>query len=199
VNSSINAVPHPDKPQLRLDALTRRRNLSDELKQQYSLDIERRLLGHLTVNAPDNHHLLAYRSLPDEVDTAAIFDNTPCQIYAPRMHGRNEMHWFGITKETEWLKGTFGIEEPASGPDWADEESPAILLCPLVGFDRAGNRLGMGKGCFDRWLDAHQHRITEIIGLAFSCQELASIPNEPHDIPLNTIITEKEVISCQTL
>jgi len=188
-----------DKPQLRLDALARRRDLSDKLKQQYSFDIELHLLDHLTRNAPNNHHLLAYRSLPDEVDTAAIFASPPCLIYAPRMHGRSDMHWFGITKETEWLKGTFGIEEPTDGPDWADEESPAILLCPLVGFDRAGNRLGMGKGCFDRWLEAHQHRITEIIGLAFSCQELSAIPSEPHDIPLNTIITEKEVISCQTL
>jgi len=191
--------PTLDKPQLRLDALTRRRELSDDLKQQYSRDIERHLLSRLKINAPENHHLLAYHSLPDEVDTHLIFATPPCQIYAPRMHGRDDMHWFGITKETEWLKGTFGIEEPVSGSDWADEESPAILLCPLVGFDRAGNRLGMGKGCFDRWLETHQHRITEIIGLAFSCQEVAAIPSEPHDIPLNTIITEKEIISCQTL
>ncbi|MFC1536975.1 5-formyltetrahydrofolate cyclo-ligase [Pseudomonadota bacterium] len=188
-----------DKQQLRLNALESRRSLSTELKLQYSVEIERHLLSHLKYNAPDNHHLLAYRSLPDEVDTAAIFANTPCQIYAPRMHGRSDMHWFGITEHTEWLKGPFGIDEPAHGPDWADEESPAILLCPLVGFDRNGNRLGMGKGCFDRWLNRHQGRITEIIGLAFSCQELSAIPVESHDIPLHTIITEKEVISCQML
>lgn len=187
-----------DKQQLRLDALARRRDLSDELKHQYSLDIERHLFSYLKCNAPDNHHLLAYRALPDEVDTARIFTAPPCRIYAPRVHGRNDMHWLGITGKTHWLKGTFGIEEPVDGPDWADEESPAILLCPLVGFDRSGNRLGMGKGCFDRWLAEHRHRITEIIGLAFSCQELAAIPNEAHDIPLHTIITEKEVISCQT-
>lgn len=191
--------PISDKQQLRLDALSRRRELSDDLKQQYSLDIERHLLSHLKINAPENHHLLAYRSMPDEVDTHLIFANSPCRIYAPRMHGRNDMHWFGITESTEWIKGAFGIEEPESGHDWADEESPAILLCPLVGFDRNGNRLGMGKGCFDRWLAQHQHRITSIIGLAFSCQELPAIPSESHDIPLHTIITEKEVISCQTL
>ncbi|MCF7821642.1 MAG: 5-formyltetrahydrofolate cyclo-ligase [Mariprofundaceae bacterium] len=191
--------PAAAKQQLRLDALTRRRVLSHELKYQYSRSIERHLLSHLRHNAPENHHLLAYRSLPDEVDTRLIFATPPCQIYAPRMHGRDDMHWFGITGSTEWIKGAFGIEEPASGHDWADEESPAILLCPLVGFDRSGNRLGMGKGCFDRWLAKHQQRITSIIGLAFSCQEIASIPSESHDVPLHTIITEKEVISCQKL
>ena len=189
----------PNKQQLRLDALTHRRELSADLKQHYSLDIERHLLSHLKCNAPDNHHLLVYRSLADEVDTSTIFANPPSQIYAPRMHGKEDMHWLGIDEHTEWVKGAFDIEEPANGPDWAFEASPAILLCPLVGFDRDGNRLGMGKGCFDRWLAQHQHRITEIIGLAFSCQELETIPNEAHDIPLHTIITEKEIISCRTI
>jgi len=109
------------------------------------------------------------------------------------------MHWLGVNANSHWKRGTFGIPEPQDGPDWVDDTSPAILICPLVGFDRSGNRLGMGKGCFDRWLTIHQHRITEIIGIAFACQELATIPSEPHDIPLHTIITEKEIISCRTL
>jgi 5-formyltetrahydrofolate cyclo-ligase len=113
------------------------------------------------------------------------------------MHGGEDMHWLGVTKNTTWIRGTFGILEPENGPDWADEATPAILLCPLVGFDRSGNRLGMGRGCFDRWLEKFQHRIDAIIGLAFSCQEVAAVPVEDHDIPLHAIITEKEVISCQ--
>lgn len=185
------------KQQLRTDALAARRDLTTDLKQHYSLAIEQRLFAHLKAHAPENHHLLAYRALPDEVDTAALFESPPCRIYAPRMHGREEMHWLGITESTTWIRGSFGILEPANGPDWSDEIGSTVLLCPLVGFDRNGNRLGMGKGCFDRWLSKFQHRIDAMIGLAFSCQELASIPAEPHDIPLNTIITEKELITCQ--
>lgn len=184
------------KQQLRSHALFVRSELAPELKQQYSLEIERSLFLHLKSDAPDDHHLLTYRSLPDEVDTAALFASPPCTLYAPRMHGRNEMHWLRVTPETEWVRGAFGIPEPAGGEDWAIEESPAVLLCPLVGFDRAGNRLGMGKGCFDRWLAQHRHRIDAVIGLAFSCQELEKIPAEAHDIPLDTIITEREVIRC---
>ncbi|MES0372505.1 MAG: 5-formyltetrahydrofolate cyclo-ligase [Mariprofundaceae bacterium] len=185
------------KQQLRTRALAKRRELTTDLKQHYSQDIEMRLFSHLEEIAPENHHLLVYRSLPDEVDTASLFATPPCLIYAPRMHGRDDMHWLGITKNTVWIEGRFGILEPESGPDWSDETNSTILLCPLVGFDRTGNRLGMGRGCFDRWLEKFQHRIDSIIGLAFSCQELPDIPAQPHDIPLQTIITEKEIISCQ--
>jgi len=185
------------KQQLRETALARRSALSAEQKRRFSLQIEKQLFRHLKTSAPENHHLLAYRALPEEVDTAALFASPPYTIYAPRMHGREDMHWLGVTPETRWVQGRFGILEPESGPDWADEESPAVLLCPLVGFDRSGNRLGMGKGCFDRWLAKFQQRIEAIIGLAFSCQELPDIPAEPHDIPLHTIITEKEVIPCR--
>ena len=186
------------KQQLRTQALTARSALLPEMKQQYSIAIEHTLFQFLKTNISDDHHLLAYRALPDEVDTSALFDSPPCSIYAPRMHGKEDMHWLGVMSDTRWVSGTFGIMEPENGPDWTDEHSPAVLICPLVGFDRNGNRLGMGKGCFDRWLEKYQHRIDAIIGLAFSCQELSHIPAEPHDIPLNIIITEKEVIACRT-
>ena len=185
------------KQQLRARALTIRNELAPELKRQYSLTIEKSLFNYLQANAPQEHHLLAYRSLADEVDTSALFASPPCAIYAPRMHGREDMHWLGVSPDTHWVSGTFGIMEPESGPDWADEATPAVLLCPLVGFDRTGNRLGMGKGCFDRWLARYRHRIDAIIGLAFSCQELPSVPSEAHDIPMHTVITEKEVIACR--
>ncbi|PJC70988.1 MAG: 5-formyltetrahydrofolate cyclo-ligase, partial [Zetaproteobacteria bacterium CG_4_8_14_3_um_filter_59_5] len=71
------------------------------------------------------------------------------------------------------------------------------LLCPLVGFDRCGNRLGMGKGCFDRWLDGMKNHILLGVGLAFACQECPRIPAEAHDMPLDIIITEGETIACR--
>ncbi len=186
------------KSQLRIEALAKRRALSINERKRFSLEIEQRLFDHLKEDLTEAHHLLAYRALPEEVDTAALFATPPCRIYAPRMHGGEDMHWLEVTRETAWISGTFGIPEPESGSDWNHEHGSAILLCPLVGFDRTGNRLGMGKGCFDRWLERFQSRIDSVIGLAFSCQELPSIPSESHDIPLQTIITEKEIISCPT-
>jgi len=186
------------KPQLRTEALFKRRALSADQRDRFSLEIESLLFEHLKESITADHHLLAYRALPEEVDTTALFETPPCHIYAPRMHGSKDMHWLRVTEKTKWISGRFGILEPEDGTDWNHEHGSAILLCPLVGFDRKGNRLGMGKGCFDRWLGRFQPRIDAIVGLAFSCQELPFIPVESHDIPLQTIITEKEVISCPT-
>jgi len=106
------------------------------------------------------------------------------------------MHWLRILPDSLWHHGSFNISEPDQGELWQAETGTTILICPLVGFDRTGNRLGMGKGFFDRWLERHRQDIDILIGLAFTCQEVPHIPAEAHDIPLDAIITEKGWISC---
>jgi 5-formyltetrahydrofolate cyclo-ligase len=67
------------------------------------------------------------------------------------------------------------------------------MLVPLLGFDRSGQRLGYGKGYYDRLLI----RSTKpAYGLAFAIQEVPALPAEEHDCPLDGIITEDEVINC---
>src|SRR3712207_1731228 len=90
------------------------------------------------------------------------------------------------------VKGGFGVREP--GPD-APECFPKALLVPLAAFDRSGGRLGYGKGHFDRSIAAlsEKHPVLAI-GLAYSVQEVASVPAEPHDRRLDLIITEADII-----
>lgn len=88
------------------------------------------------------------------------------------------------------LVGTgFGTCGP--GPEHA-ELDPDILLVPLSVFDGSGNRIGYGAGHYDRAIDllvkkGHKPRL---VGIAFDCQEVASVPAEPHDIGLDAIVTE---------
>ena len=93
------------------------------------------------------------------------------------------------------VKGGFGVREP--GPD-APECFPRALLVPLAAFDRTGGRLGYGKGHFDRAIAAlsEMHPVVTV-GLAYSVQEVPSVPAEPHDRRLDLIVTEAEVISPQ--
>jgi 5-formyltetrahydrofolate cyclo-ligase len=74
-----------------------------------------------------------------------------------------------------------------------------VVVLPLVGFDRRGNRLGMGAGYYDRALrrrlDTTRHwRRPRLVGVAFACQELPAIPVSPWDVPLDLIVTEHGVI-----
>ncbi|MFT4320626.1 5-formyltetrahydrofolate cyclo-ligase [Bartonella bacilliformis] len=71
--------------------------------------------------------------------------------------------------------------------------TPTFILVPLLAFDRQYNRLGYGKGYYDRAiaaLKAEGHCI-DLFGLGFSCQEVESIPNTKHDLVLQGIFTEK--------
>lgn len=95
-------------------------------------------------------------------------------------------------------KNRFGIAEPSLAK--AERAAPwtlDIILLPLVGFDRSGNRLGMGAGFYDRTLARlHNSGLKRplLIGLAHHCQEVAGIDAQSWDIPLDIITTDQELI-----
>jgi 5-formyltetrahydrofolate cyclo-ligase len=62
---------------------------------------------------------------------------------------------------------------------------------PLVGFTASGERLGQGGGHYDRWLAEHPGRLT--IGLAWDAQLCPALPSEPHDEPLDAVITPTRI------
>lgn len=92
-------------------------------------------------------------------------------------------------QQTELVAGGFGTMAPGPGAETLD---PDIMLMPLSAFDGAGNRIGYGAGHYDRAitrLHAAGKR-PRLIGLAFECQRVDTVPNQAHDVPLDMIITE---------
>jgi 5-formyltetrahydrofolate cyclo-ligase len=89
------------------------------------------------------------------------------------------------TPDAALVEGPFKALVPARG-DWL---TPEVLIVPLVGFDRALNRLGYGGGFYDRTLARLDG--AEAIGFAFAAQELPALPVEPTDQPLDTLVTEQ--------
>ena len=91
--------------------------------------------------------------------------------------------------------GGFGTSHP---PADSPELRPEVLIVPLVGFDRAGNRLGYGGGFYDRTL-AQLRALGPVtaMGFAYSVQEIDKIPVEPTDAPLDLIVTDRDVILTQ--
>ncbi|MBS7811777.1 5-formyltetrahydrofolate cyclo-ligase [Roseococcus pinisoli] len=84
--------------------------------------------------------------------------------------------------------GVFGTQHPAAGagvvPDW--------LIVPLLAFDRRCARLGYGGGYYDRTLALFPQAVA--IGVAYAAQEIPEVPLEPHDVLLNAVATERELI-----
>ena len=83
-------------------------------------------------------------------------------------------------------KGLYGICEPAI-KRLVNLEDLDLVIAPGVAFDKKGNRLGRGKGCYDRLLKLLPERIPSI-GLAFSFQILPAVPAKIHDVRVNKVI-----------
>lgn len=83
----------------------------------------------------------------------------------------------------------FGTAGP--GPDSAVLD-PEIMLVPLAAFDERGQRIGYGAGYYDRAITNLRAKgiVPRLIGIAFDCQKVDSVPAEPHDVPLSEILTE---------
>ncbi len=93
------------------------------------------------------------------------------------------------------VAGPFGIREPASHAELLD---PDVLFVPLAAFDRRGHRIGSGGGYYDRTLaELRARKRVRAIGIAYSAQEVLFLPSEPHDQPLDLVVTERDILLCE--
>ena len=90
--------------------------------------------------------------------------------------------------DSDLVPGPFGLMQPS---DEAELISPDVLFVPLVGFTEDLARLGQGGGHYDRWLAAHPGTIA--IGLAWDVQLCEMLPTEPHDVPLDAVVTPTRI------
>jgi 5-formyltetrahydrofolate cyclo-ligase len=98
---------------------------------------------------------------------------------------------FRIWKRGEKLeRGVWDIPVPAAG----EEVCPDVMIAPLVGYDRDAYRLGYGGGYFDRTLAVTPRRPL-VIGVGYSHAAIATIYPEPHDIPMDKIVTERGIFT----
>ncbi|WBO23622.1 5-formyltetrahydrofolate cyclo-ligase [Sphingomonas abietis] len=148
--------------------------------------IERRLAPLLSREGPIAGYV-AHRGEPDILPFLSRAFHLGHEVALP-VPGDDAMHFVRWHPDITMQPGLAGIPQPADGRPIA----PAIILAPLLGFDRAGHRLGQGGGYYDRWFAAHPQAWR--IGVAWSIQEVERLHPEPWDMPLHAIVTEKEWI-----
>ncbi len=189
------------KNQLRKELRQLRRALTPSQQAQASA----LTLKHLLRFAPfmRGAHVALYLANDGELDPAPIAArlwqmNKHCYLPIVRPGATRELWFLEYTPETVLTPNRFGIPEPDhSKARRMPTHLLDIVLLPLVGFDRAGGRLGMGGGFYDTTFAFKQQKPKGkpvLMGLAHSCQEVEHIPLETWDIPLAAIATEKEVI-----
>ena len=122
--------------------------------------------------------VLLYHSLPDELSTREFLASLPQgkRYYLPRVNG----------PDLDILPYAFHIEEP-DGNDTVDVADIDLIVVPGVAYDRSGNRLGRGKGFYDRLL-SRARAIT--VGVCYDFQLVDSIAVDEHDIPVDFVVAD---------
>lgn len=180
-----------DKSQLRRKMRAIRTAIPLSQRAQAAQYIAESLPAHLP---PDARVIGATIPLPDELDITPVLESLQQQGYALALPGFTSQTPSAGMQFYRWQIGAplvtsaYGFAQPA---DLSAPIQPDIVLVPLLAFDAAGHRLGQGSGHYDRYLAAHPEIRT--IGLAYECQYWPQIPVQPHDRPLDLVITEESV------
>jgi 5-formyltetrahydrofolate cyclo-ligase len=108
-----------------------------------------------------------------------------------------ELELFHLTGMDELAVGMYRILEPkpelrALPEKCVGVEELDLIVVPGVAFDRAGGRMGHGKGYYDKLLE-HARPDTPLVALAFECQLFPQIPMDAHDVSMDKVITEAAV------
>lgn len=182
---------------IRADKLQQRESLLPEERLEASTAITGRILalveseGWRTV-----HCYLAFRS---EVITGPLIEDLidrGITVVVPWVEADGELSHHRLLEIEGLSEGPYGLPHPARN-EFLNLETIEAVLLPLSAFDRGGNRLGYGKGFYDRFLQKLPQS-TRRIGLAFAIQEANRIPAMEHDQQLHMIVTENEIIHTPT-
>lgn len=141
------------------------------------------------------HHIALYLSLSEELSTQRILrlalkHHKAC--YLPSITPTHQLQFIKISQETLLVKNRLGIFEPALGAKQIVAEKLDLVLVPLVAFDSALHRLGMGGGYYDRTFAFKREAIKPfLLGVSYEQQRVNHLPHSNLDISLDMVMTEK--------
>ncbi|HVT62851.1 MAG TPA: 5-formyltetrahydrofolate cyclo-ligase [Legionellaceae bacterium] len=184
---------HLTKKQIRQVCLSHRNALSLEFINQASYQIIEQIKKIQVYN--NAFHIAYYFPIHGEVDLSGLWQNAIAKgkyCYFPMIQSDHTLVFLPYTPNTTLRSNRFGILEPdvpiTQAKSGADMD---LIFLPLVAFDNILTRLGMGGGFYDKTL---QHSKAPFhIGVAYEWQKYSIIPRAPWDIPLDMVVTEKNI------
>ena len=157
--------------------------------------------------------VLLFLSAPGEIETTALLDLAFRQgkkVFVPKVEGEIARFFHIKSADGPWHTGAFGIREPLIDGQAPPEEFPdeigetgknhgkaALLVAPGMAFDRQGNRMGHGKGYYDRYFAKLDGLGVPYLRVAFCLEQqiLPEVPTEPWDKKMNAICTGAGILS----
>lgn len=181
------------RQQIRQQIRQRRRALTPEQQTQFALHAADRMMAYPPVLLAQT--VAVFLSFDGELDTRPLIDQlwrAGKRVYLPVLHpfSPGNLLFLHYHPSSDLVVNRLNIREPKLDVrDVLPLSQLDVLVTPLVAFDAAGQRLGMGGGFYDRTLQNwRQHRL-QPVGYAHDCQQVDALPTEQWDIPLPAVIT----------
>jgi 5-formyltetrahydrofolate cyclo-ligase len=178
-------------PVARKTVLERLKNLSQEDSEVLSTRICERAIAALNGRAIKS--IALYRSLPSEVNLSLLekhFHQTGARLCYPRVTGASGFcHVLDPNESSAWTRGSFQVEEPGGHHETIKASLIDCIIVPGLAFGLHGERVGRGKGHYDRLL-AHESSALRLV-LAFDFQLFEALEQNAWDQPVHWIMTEK--------
>ena len=185
-----------DKITLRGTLLQKRAEFDREQKKQFDRDIVQGIIGSpLFKNAS---MLLVYAPMESEINLLPLAS-------AARKHGipvafprcdreTNTMQFYTLPEGQKLSPGAYGIPEPPEDAPLCIPDGRALCIVPALSYDLEGNRIGYGKGYYDRYLTTFPGKT---VGVTYASLLLKNVPTEAHDRPVDWLFTERGVYNCR--
>jgi len=183
------------KARLRAEMRSRRARLSPAAAASAGAAVSRRLEALPAVAGA--RRVAAYRAVRGEIPLDALLDGPRREAFTvPRVVG-DDLEFVAWCEGQSFAPGSFGIPEPVDGEAVAFADHDAVLV-PLTAFDGRCRRLGQGGGFYDRALASLPSGAATgrpaAIGVAYSFQQVARVPEDRWDLPLDAVATDAGIV-----
>jgi 5-formyltetrahydrofolate cyclo-ligase len=182
---------------LRKTGLARRNSLTEPERLVFSRAIQSRALQLPPYQV--SRCVALYSATQNEVSTEDILNHALAlgrRVFYPRSAANDAPELAGINSGADLSVGRYGIREPGRTERLSPDDCPGLsIFVPGVAFDRQGNRLGRGKGWYDRLLAQFEDKAI-VVALAYQFQIVEEVPVSAWDRKVHYIVTENEVIDC---
>ena len=181
------------KDEIRKQILEKRSNLSlEEVDKKSELIIE-----NLTPYLKNAQNIMIFTDMKNEVRITKLIELYPEKNFfiSKIVNSKNREMKINKYNENELILHKFGYYESSSN-DFYDEKILDIVIVPALAFDSSKNRIGFGGGYYDTFLNKvrEKNKNTLFIGVCYDFQMIEEVPIEGHDITLDLVINESEVL-----
>lgn len=185
-----------DKQELRAYLKQKRAEIPSEQKKEADRRIVETIAASSCFQQADTVLLYApHGSEIDLIPLVRLARKCGKRVAFPRCDtATNTMRFFVLESDARLVKGAYGIFEPPSDAPLCETDESTLCILPGLSFDPAGGRLGYGKGYYDRFL-ADFKGVT--LGAVYASLVAKKLPTEPHDIPVQVLVTERGEMKCE--